>query len=340
MARKKKVEVEVDTLLVIDDSSSMRNKRQAAAELVEKQLAEIGKMDNAKTFSLIVFGSRIDTKLSFVNPKNAEAPAYDPWQNSTALIDAMWRGLDHLEQAPKRKNQAYLMMVVTDGEDNASRHTPNELKERIQKLNATDRWTIVFNGVGRSAKKFAQSLGLSTENVLEFDDSTEGVKRLADVNTGALRSLSDEYASGQTATRGFYKEVKMAGVKTSDVKQDLVDVTNQYDIWDVKDEMRISDFVENVIGETWNPKENRGFYELSKGEKCVQDYKAILLQDMKTGKLYTGPQARTILGLDNVNEAVKPGDMGTWRVFVLSTSWTRNLKPKTKFAFRKQTATA
>lgn len=315
----KKFKPEVHALLDIDDSGSMRGKRNAAADMIEKQLAEIGAM-NAKTFSLILFGQTVETKLSFVNPQQASTPAYNPWQGSTKVIDSIWTAIDHLETAPKNANTVYLIMVVTDGEDNASRRTARELKNRIDKLVKTDKWTFVFNGVGPEAERFAKSVGIPEGNFQRFDDSDAGVRSLTQANVAGTKSLAAAYASGQTATRGFYKQVDMAGVKTADVKQDLADVTDLYEIVDVGVEMTIRNFVEQELGEVYDPKEHRGFYELTKPEKCVQDYKAVLLQDKRTGRLFTGPQAHTILGLDNKDEPIKPGDLGTWRVFILSTS--------------------
>lgn len=332
-SKKNASSVEVNVVLLIDDSGSMQSYVSAARDLIGKQVSEIAGMKNAKRFSLIEFGSEINVKLSFVSPKKAKTsvPHYNPHQGSTRVIDAMVESIDHLEKAPQSENSAYLLMTITDGEDNASHRSRAELKRQIEKLTSTDKWTFMFNGVGRYAREFAKSVGIPEGNFLEFEASDAGVRRLAATNVQATLGLSERYSRGETASRGVY--VNLAGVNTQEVKDELNDVTSQYHIVDVDQDSPINEFVRSKLGLEFQ--RGRGFYELSKPEE-VQDYKDFLIQDKTTGKLFGGPTARKLLGLNGSDQKVKPGHLGKWRVFVLSTSNNRKLVAGTKFVYAKQ----
>ncbi len=68
------------------------------------------------------------------------------------------------------------------------------------------------------------------------------------------------------------------------------------------------------------------FYELTKTEPKVQDYKQIAIRDRKTNAVYAGEAARDLLGLPRRGTArVVPGDHSAYDVFVQSTSVNRKL---------------
>jgi hypothetical protein len=77
------------------------------------------------------------------------------------------------------------------------------------------------------------------------------------------------------------------------------------------------------------------FYELSKREK-IQAGKKIAVAEKDaatgrmTGKVFTGPAARQVLGLPEAEVTVTPGSNTAYTVFVQSTSVNRKLVPGTK----------
>ncbi|HDN26183.1 MAG TPA: VWA domain-containing protein [Thioploca sp.] len=80
-------------------------------------------------------------------------------------------------------------------------------------------------------------------------------------------------------------------------------------------------------------KTGRGFYEFTKRVK-VQANKEVILQDLKTGDLFSGDKARQMAGIPigescNVSPLSCPG----YRVFIQSTSYNRKLLAGTKFLY-------
>lgn len=96
----------------------------------------------------------------------------------------------------------------------------------------------------------------------------------------------------------------------------------------------IRDYVE---GQGVTFRTGRGFYEFTKSVK-VQHHKEVILQDRKTGDLFTGRKARHMLKLpDGVEARIKPDVMrdikDKYRAFIQSTSWNRRLIGGTAFLY-------
>lgn len=83
-------------------------------------------------------------------------------------------------------------------------------------------------------------------------------------------------------------------------------------------------------------KVGRGFYEFTVPVK-VQDYKEVIVQDRETGDMFTGDEARRILGIPTGKYGkavtVRPDTNPRWRGFIQSTSATRKLHAGTKFLY-------
>lgn len=97
-----------------------------------------------------------------------------------------------------------------------------------------------------------------------------------------------------------------------------------------EDGMRIDGFVRAHDLEF---KPGRGFYEFTKPE-MIQEKKEVVLRHKLTGDMFTGNEARRLVGLKPGERArVRPADLATYDVFVQSTSYTRKLVGGTRFLY-------
>lgn len=97
-----------------------------------------------------------------------------------------------------------------------------------------------------------------------------------------------------------------------------------------EDGMRIDGFVRAHDLEF---KPGRGFYEFTKPE-LIQEKKEVVLRHKITGDMFTGNEARRLIGLKPGERArVRPTDLMTYHVFVQSTSYTRKLVGGTRFLY-------
>lgn len=80
-------------------------------------------------------------------------------------------------------------------------------------------------------------------------------------------------------------------------------------------------------------KKGHGFYEFTKSVK-VQDYKEVIVQDRATGEMFTGDEARELLGIPvGASAQVKPDKLCTYLGFIQSTSVNRKLLAGTSFLY-------
>lgn len=250
--------------------------------------------------------------------------SYEATGRNTPLFDSVNMLIEQLQEVPDASdpNVSFVVMVVTDGEDNASKLSGRTLGDMIRRLQATDRWTFVFR-VPRGAKYRLVGFGIPEGNILEWEQTTKGMEESTRITASAVRSFYSARNAGVTNTNTFY--ANMSGVSKKEIKKALKDVSGEVTVYMVEANnhgVQIRDFVE-AQGFTYN--KGCAFYELSKPEK-VQEYKRIAIRDKSTGAVYSGDNARDLLGLPHYGDIkLTPGAHGNYEIFVQSTSVNRKL---------------
>jgi VWFA-related protein len=127
-------DVPVTMGIVIDDSGSMKDKRQA----VNASAVIFAKTSNPQDQVFVVNFNDVyylDTPGDFASTIEDLKSALDKIDSrgGTALRDAVIASLDHVKLGNRDKK---VLLVITDGDDNASRYTLEELMDKAQKSNA------------------------------------------------------------------------------------------------------------------------------------------------------------------------------------------------------------
>src|SRR5437867_7335417 len=147
----KREDVPVSMGLVIDNSGSMRDKRPRVNEAALTLVQASNRQDEA---FVVNFNDDfyLDLDKDFTNsiPELKEALERIDSRGSTAMRDAILGSLDHLKKASKDKK---VLLVVTDGEDNASR---NSLEKMIREIQKTDTVIYTIGLLGQDNKKEAK----------------------------------------------------------------------------------------------------------------------------------------------------------------------------------------
>ncbi len=130
----KQEDVPVSFGLVVDNSGSMRDKRPQ----VNAAALTFVKTSNSQDEGFVVnFNDDyyLDTEHDFTSDLTEMRTALEriDARGSTALYDAVIGSLDHLKKGTRDKK---VLLVVTDGEDNASRHSLENVVEQAQRSNA------------------------------------------------------------------------------------------------------------------------------------------------------------------------------------------------------------
>jgi len=247
---------------------------------------------------------------------------------STPLWDSVNKAIETISSSSSEKD-VYLVMVITDGEENSSVTTAWTLKQTIKSLQATDRWTFVFR-VPVGSKQTLINLGIPEGNIVEWEQTEKSLRASTEATVNATRSYFSAVAQGATSSQNFYTNLN--NVKPADLRRELNDITDKVHaepVWDRDQGTQIRDFCQKTFGEF---EAGKAYYQLSKKEK-VQDYKKIIVKHKKKGKYYSG-DVRSMLGLPTFGEIkLSPGDHPDYEIYIESRSVNRKLVAHTKVLY-------
>jgi Ca-activated chloride channel family protein len=202
-------DIPVSLGILIDNSGSMRDKRQA----VNTSALDLVKSSNPKDEVFIVNFSDeaiIDTDLTNDVSKMQEGLQQIDSRGGTALYDAVVASADYL--AKKGKEEKKVLLVVTDGEDNASTDTLEQAVRRVQNDNGPVIYTIGILGGDheKRAKRALEALALQTGGVAFFPKDLGEVDQIA---RAVARDIRNQYSIFYRSTRpqeqGGYRQVKV-----------------------------------------------------------------------------------------------------------------------------------
>lgn len=207
-------DIPISLAILVDNSGSMRTKRQA----VNAAALDLVKASNPDDETVIVnFADEAyqDTELTSSIPKLQEGLAHIESKGGTALYDAVIASADYLSKAAKRPKQ--VILIITDGEDNASGSTLEETVRRIQNLQGPVVYSIglLFDDSGggregRRAKRALQLLSDETGGVAYFPKSLNEVDDIAHEVASDIRGqYTIGYHSTKPASQGGYRTVNV-----------------------------------------------------------------------------------------------------------------------------------
>jgi Ca-activated chloride channel family protein len=211
--RKERVPVALGIL--IDNSGSMLPKRAKVNEAA-LQLVDASQQDDR--IFVITFGDQafLDQDYTPDVGKLTAALQRVETRGSTALYDAIIAAVDHLETSPLPKK---VLLVVTDGRDNASQATFQELLRKLQSKNAPVLYTIALEQNDRRDEGHRQSLRTLSEQTggaAFFPSSLGEIKSIANAIAQDIRSqYVIGYRSSNPHTSGAYHSIQVQALAGS-----------------------------------------------------------------------------------------------------------------------------
>jgi VWFA-related protein len=207
-------DIPVSMGILVDNSGSMRDKRQA----VNSAALDLVKASNHDDEAFIVNFSDeayIDQDFTSDIGKLRDGLAHIDSKGGTALYDAVVASADQLAKGAKRSKQ--VLLVITDGEDNASVMSLEQTIQRIQALQGPVVYSIGLlfkdEGGGREARRAKRALELlssETGGVAFFPKSLSDVDEIAGEVARDIRSqYTIGYHSTKPFTQGGYRMVKV-----------------------------------------------------------------------------------------------------------------------------------
>ncbi|MEU4053100.1 vWA domain-containing protein [Streptomyces olivaceus] len=329
--------------LVLDASSSMSRLSGKVVEVADEQIAYLARrsqeLNQETRVTVYVFADQVECVI--YDKDVLRMPSLKQMYRvggMTALLAATLKSQRELAQtAQLYGDHSFLTFVLTDGQENASHRCtdapardPRALVDAVASMIETqeDNWTLAVLVPDQMGKREAMQYGFPKDNVAIWDaTSTQGLQEAGQVIQEATEKFMIGRSKGIRGSRAVFSTgadavnkdtIKAAGLRPVDsTKYQLVPVTR---------DAAIRDWVVES-GHTYRT--GGAYYQLSKSEK-VQPKKQISVLEKKTDRIYTGPEARALLGLPDVEVRIKPDHNDEFTIFVQSTSVNRKLVPNTR----------
>lgn len=322
-------------VLVLDASLSMRSRRSDLIRVADSQIKYLARrsqeLDQETRVTVYSFSDSRDISCLVYDKDVLRLPSIAQMYTvggMTALIDATLRSMVELAETPQRYgDHSFLIFVLTDGQENASRNSSGMLSQKMNAL--PDNWTVAVLVPDQMGKREAQLFGFPRDNIAIWDpEGASGVEEAGETIRRATDSFMDGRVRGVRGSRAIFSTGSDV-INDATVKSALTPLNgSEYDIIRVHaDGAEIRSFVES---RGLNYRIGSCFYQLvrtdRKASEKVQPQKQILVREKATGSLYSGSAARNLLGLPNDVEArVKPGENDKYDIFVQSTSVNRHV---------------
>ena len=175
--------------ILIDDSGSMRDKR-AAVNQAALNLVRASNPQDAVFLVNFNDDYYLDTDYTADVNKLKEGLEQIDSRGATALYDAIVASADHFKDAPKNLDKKVLI-IVTDGEDDASRETLEQTVRNLQVENGPTVYTIGILGddrEARRAKRALQALAVGTGGIAYFPKDLNEVDAISQSIAHDIRS--------------------------------------------------------------------------------------------------------------------------------------------------------
>lgn len=207
-------DVPVSMGILVDNSGSMRDKR-AAVNAAALDLVKASNPDDEAFVVNFSDEAYIDTDFTSSISHLRDGLSHIDSRGGTALYDAVVASADHLEKDAKKSKQ--VLLVITDGEDNASSLDLEQTIHKVQNLQGPIVYSIglLFGSEtdpreGRRAKRALQLLSDETGGLAFFPKSLADVDSVAaEVAMDIRRQYTLGYHSTKPMTQPGYRSVKV-----------------------------------------------------------------------------------------------------------------------------------
>jgi VWFA-related protein len=196
--------------ILIDSSGSMLDKRTAVDAAASRLLEE----SNPRSSAFIVnFNEKAYLDQGFTVDRVALRRGIDHFdaRGATALYDAVAASADELSHHAKQPKQ--VLLIVTDGADNASRLALEEAIRRVQSLGGPVVYTIglLYDADGKEADKARSDLEMLSAETGGLAYFPKSLDQVGEIASEVARDIRNQYTVGYHSTRaaslGGYRTV-------------------------------------------------------------------------------------------------------------------------------------
>jgi Ca-activated chloride channel homolog len=195
--------------IVIDNSGSMRDKRPAVNQAALNFVRSSNPQDEV---FIVNFNDEyyLDQDFTSSVPQLREALEKIEARGGTALYDAIVASADHLKKNARLEKK--VLLVVTDGEDNASRESLEQAVRRLQAENGPTVYTIGLLG-GERQRRARRALATVAEDTGGVSFFPKDLGEVDSITQEVAHDIRNQYTIGYRPTRpqsqGGYRSIKV-----------------------------------------------------------------------------------------------------------------------------------
>jgi hypothetical protein len=238
-------------VLAVDTSGSMAHLTEEMTRVIEGQIAYLARrsteLDQETRVTVYTFN---DTAQCVIFDKDVlRLPSLRQFMHAhgrTALIDATMKARTELALTSEiYGDHAFLIFVLTDGEENASRqYGAGELSFMLREL--PDHWTVAVLVPDQRGKFEAKRWGFPADNIAVWDATTrEGLVEAGNVIRVATDTFMESRSSGVRGSRSIFSTAPSAVNKVAVAAAGLKPLAKSaYLLIPVTSDMPVKEFVE------------------------------------------------------------------------------------------------
>ena len=213
--------VEMLVSVILDESGSMKTDKQATIDGYNEYLNGLKQDGNQYLVTLSKFDEYSPDphcRIVYKNKPIAEVEGlttstYTP-RGATPLYDAIGTTITAL--APEVNGRSVLVIIMTDGQENASHeYTANKVKALIKAKEAEGNWTFVYLGANQDAWLAGQAFGMHAGNTMNY--ATGNSKMVFGNLSHATMTRSGLASMGMRSTQSYFKDAGVADVNVDTV---------------------------------------------------------------------------------------------------------------------------
>lgn len=201
--KKKATAIQTFCGVAMDKSGSMFSIQEAARGALNEYKNNLARETPDMPFSLAMFDTSVTVLHQNIPVKDVPdltEKTYTPG-GMTALYDAVGALVRQMEERVGATGRA-LIVIITDGQENSSREwNQTTIKQLIQRLEATGRWTFVYLSSDPSVWAASAGMGIYRGNTVTYTPSAAGVRSMS----AGLSASTTCYARGSAmASSNFF----------------------------------------------------------------------------------------------------------------------------------------
>ncbi len=187
---------DAELVFILDKSGSMLSLEKDTIggfnSLLKKQKSE----DGVARVTTVLFDHRytlLHERLPLKEVQPLTNKEYEP-EGTTALLDAVGRTIDSLLEnligIPKEAYPSVMVVIITDGEENASKdYTLERIRKRIEFCKESEGWEFLYLGANVDAFTAAGNIGIGRGKTASYHADAQGIGINFEVLDSAMSQL-------------------------------------------------------------------------------------------------------------------------------------------------------